>query len=149
MTRGIQIVCPQWKPTHGFSSSLALHLERENLERERERETLPLDCTKVFAQGKQSSKNATYCRHSQPHRVAQEQLQKIAARGKTSKAIPAFMATIGLQMCEATLNTACSKIEEVRLSWFVHQNGRVQAVHFNSPIRLHWCYHGSQTTDTW
>jgi len=43
----------------------------------------------------------------------QEQLRKIAARGKTSKAIPAFMATIGLQMCEATLNTACSKIEEV------------------------------------
>lgn len=80
----------------------------------REMLQLPLDCTKVFAQGKQSSKHATCCLHSQPHSVAQEQFMKIAARGKTSKAIPAFMATIGLQMCEATLNTACSKIEEVR-----------------------------------
>lgn len=36
-----------------------------------------------------------------------------------------------------------------KLSSFVHQNGRVQAVHFNSPIRLHWCDHGARTTDNW
>lgn len=130
------------KPTYAFSSSLTPPTWRERCYSYHwtAQRSLPRVSSLLNMQHAASIRNSTVLGRNSCGRL--QQGGRHPKRSQHSWPPLAFRCARLLWILLAARSKRCGK-----LSWFVHQNGRVQAVHFNSPIRVHWCYHGARTTE--